>query len=150
MSNPCYIIGVLENGTDGLDLSALSHIKTADMIIGGHRTLSLFSDVFKQGSEPKDLTGQLSQVPVWVELARQAGQSVIVLATGDPLCYGIGKYLLSKIGTNGCEIIPNTSTLQLACARLGIAWQAAHICSVHSKDAGEWDDKQTKLMAFTV
>ena len=36
------------------------------------------------------------------------------------------------------EVLPNLSTVQLACARLGLAWQDARIVSVHSKDAGEW------------
>ena len=141
MAESCQIIGVLDNGIEGLDPMAVSHIKTADVIIGGSRTLSLFNDAFKEGSEQKDLTGKLSQIPDWITAAQQAGRSVVVLATGDPLCHGIGKYLLGKIGTDRCEIMANTSTLQLACARLGIAWQSAHICSVHTKDTGEWDDQ---------
>lgn len=141
MPKPCQIIGVLDNGIDGLDPAALFYIKTADVIIGGSRTLSLFSDVFKQSARQKDLTGQLTEVPGWVDSAQQADQSVVVLATGDPLCHGIGKYLLGKIAADHCEIIPNISTLQLACARLGIAWQSAHICSVHTKDTGEWHEK---------
>lgn len=35
-------------------------------------------------------------------------------------------------------MLPNVSTIQLACARLGIPWQEMKICSVHSRDAGEW------------
>lgn len=42
------------------------------------------------------------------------------------------------MGAEQLEIIPNTSTIQLAFARFGIAWQDTKICSVHSKDAGEW------------
>lgn len=140
MHKPCQIIGVLDNGIDGLDPIALSHIKTADVIIGGSRTLSLFSNVFKQSAEQRDLTGQLNQVPEWISSALNADQNVVVLATGDPLCHGIGRFLLGKIGTDSCEIMPNTSTLQLAFARLGFAWQSTRICSVHTKDAGEWDD----------
>lgn len=136
----CQIIGVLDNGINGLNPDALAYIKTADLIIGGHRVLSLFNNVYKQGSEQKDLTGQLSQISGWIQAAQQAGQAVVILATGDPLCHGIGQYLLNKIGSDHCEIITNTSTLQLACARLGVAWQSAHIASVHTQDTGEWDD----------
>lgn len=140
MSNTCQIIGVLDNGIAGLDPAALSCIQSADIVIGGGRTLSLFDDVFKSNAEKKDLTGQLSHLPGWISTALDNNQNVIVLATGDPLCHGIAKYLLSKLGNAQCEVIPNTSTLQQACARFGIAWQTAHICSVHTKDAGEWDD----------
>lgn len=140
MSKPCQIIGVLDSGLNGLDPTALSYIKNADVLIGGTRTLSLFSDEFKSGAEQKDLTGQLSQIPEWITSAITNKQSAVVLATGDPLCHGIANYLIGKLGKEHCEVIPNTSTLQLACSRLGIAWQSAHICSVHTKDAGEWNE----------
>jgi len=136
----CKIIGVLDNGLEGINATALSFIKNADIIIGATRTLLLFNDIFKNNAEQKDLTGQLTQVPDWINTAQQANQSVVVLATGDPLCHGIANYLLKKLAVDTCEVMPNTSTLQLACARLGIAWQSAHICSVHTKDAGEWND----------
>lgn len=141
MTEPCRIIGVLDNGIEGLDPAALSYIETADVIIGGHRTLSLFSDAFKTGAEQKDLTGKLKQIPGWITAAQQENHAIVVLATGDPLCHGIGNYLLEKIGNEHGEIIPNTSTLQWACARLGVAWQSAHIASVHTKDTGEWHDQ---------
>jgi len=140
MSKPCRIIGVLDNGVDGLAPATLSFIQAADVIIGGERTLALFKDVFKASAEQKDLGGKLTKVPEWITAAQQAEQSIVVLATGDPLCHGIAKYLLKQMPNNNCEVIPNTSTLQLACARLGIAWQSAYICSVHTKDAGEWND----------
>ncbi len=134
----CHIIGVLDNGHQGISSAALSKIQNADLIIGGERTLTLFNKEFKSCAEQKDLTGQLTQIPGWVENARNNQQSTVVLATGDPLCHGIGKYLLAKLGAEHCEILPNVSTLQLTCARFGAAWQAAKIYSVHSKDAGEW------------
>ncbi len=140
MPEACQIIGVLDNGVDGLNPAALSHIKAADIVIGGSRTLALFNDVFKQGAEQKNLSGQLAHVCQWVTTAINNKQNVVVLATGDPLCHGIAKYMLTKLGKDVFEIIPNTSTLQIACARLGIAWQSAHICSIHSKDAGEWHE----------
>lgn len=135
---PCHIIGVLDNGIEGLTPQALDFIRQAQVIIGGTRTLSLFSEVFTNTAAQHDLTGALTQVPDWVSDAQKQGLRSVVLATGDPLCHGIGKYLLGKMGTGHCEVIPNISTLQLACARLGIAWQEARICSVHSKDAGDW------------
>ncbi len=141
MAEPCKIIGVLDNAGDGLTPTALAQLKAADVVIGAKRTLSLFSPFIKQGAEQKNLTGQLRSVPDWVLSAQQANQNTVILATGDPLCHGIAKYLLTKIGADNCEIIPNTSTLQLACARLNVPWQSVHICSIHTKDTGEWDDK---------
>ena len=136
--NPCRIIGVLDDGAASLTPTALAHIRQADVIIGAERTLALFAGQFKPGARTFDLTGQLKAVPGWVDAAREAGQSCVVLATGDPLCFGIAPYLAARLCTQALEILPNVSTLQLACARLGIAWQDVPFLSIHAKDAGPW------------
>lgn len=139
MIQNCQIIGVLDNGVNGLTPEALTLIQQADVVIGGTRTLELFSSELKTNAIKKDLTGGLTKVPDWVNDATKDGLSVVVLATGDPLCHGIGAYLIKKIGIDHCTVVPNVSTIQLACARLGLSWQDIKISSVHSKDAGEWN-----------
>ncbi|MCF6237071.1 MAG: precorrin-6y C5,15-methyltransferase (decarboxylating) subunit CbiE [Gammaproteobacteria bacterium] len=137
-SIPVSIIGVLDSGALGLCVEALQRIRQADVVIGARRTLLLFKNEFSQTAQQHDIADGLSKVPQWARDAHAAGLSVVVLATGDPMCHGIGRYLINKLGNELCEIIPNVSTLQLAFSRLGLAWQEAAICSVHSKDAGEW------------
>lgn len=136
MHEPCRIIGVLDNGAAGLTPAALAYLQSAELVIGAGRTLSLFE--FSEKVEQRDMGGQLSRVTEWVAEARNAGRRVAVLATGDPLCHGIASFLIARLGSANCEVFPNVSTVQWACARLGLAWQDAKICSVHSRDAGEW------------
>ncbi len=138
MTIDCRIIGVLDNGEAGLSPQALHYLQTADVIIGGSRVLRLFVDTMRLDAEKLDLSGNLPFVPQWIRSAREAKQQIVVLATGDPLCHGIANFLLKKLGSDGIEILPNVSTLQLACARLGLAWQAVRIGSVHSGDSGDW------------
>ncbi|OIQ88801.1 putative cobalt-precorrin-6Y C(15)-methyltransferase [mine drainage metagenome] len=138
MIEPCYIVGVLDNGADGLTPESLATLCAADMVIGADRTLDLFSGIIRSDADRRDLTGCLPQVPLWIIEARQNHQKVVVLATGDPLCHGIGSFLTAKLGRESVAILPNISMLQLACARLGQSWQEARIGSVHSRDAGEW------------
>ncbi len=138
MTEVCRIIGVLDDGPASLSAAALGHIQQADLIIGGGRTLELFADHFAPHAERRDLTGKLAQVPDWIRQKQAEGRRVAVLATGDPLCHGIGGYLQSRLCIEACEIIPNVSTVQLACARLGLPWQDLKICSVHTRDTGEW------------
>lgn len=138
MTQPAYIIGVLDNGVDGLSPEALQHIRHAGVVIGAKRTLDLFSDEFNASVQARDLGEGLSKVPEWIKQARADELAVVVLATGDPMCHGIAHYLLSKLDEGSCRIIPNVSTLQVAFSRLGLPWQKAVIRSVHSKDAGEW------------
>ena len=138
MTEPCIIIGVLDNGADGLAPAALEHIKTAHVVIGGTRVLTLFAPLLRADAKTFDLTGKLAQVPACITQARADRLKVVVLATGDPLCHGVAQYLIGKLGSDACVVLPNVSTLQLAFARMGWTWQDAHIASVHSKDAGEW------------
>ena len=133
----CQIIGVLDNGIQGLTSDVVKTIQSANLVIGATRTLQLFSTLIKQ-AEKKDLTGHLKDVPGWIAIALQMGQKVVVLATGDPLCHGIASFLYKRLDKELLEIIPNVSSLQLAFSRIGLPWQDAKIVSVHNKDAGEW------------
>ncbi len=138
MMEPCRIIGVLDNGSRSLTADALAHLRQAEVVIGGSRLLALLADAIAPSAERRDLTGQLSQVPVWIDDGQQAGKKVVVVATGDPLCHGIAHFLIGKLGRERLDILPNLSMLQLACARFGLAWQEVRIGSVHSRDVGEW------------
>ncbi|HFE39172.1 MAG TPA: precorrin-6y C5,15-methyltransferase (decarboxylating) subunit CbiE [Gammaproteobacteria bacterium] len=135
---PVSIIGVLDSGVRGLCAEALQRIRLADVVIGARRTLLLFKGELSPTAQQQDIAEGLSRVPQWVRDAQAKDMNVVVLATGDPMCHGIGRYLINKLGSELCEVMPNVSTLQLAFSRLGLAWQEAAICSVHSKDAGEW------------
>ncbi len=139
MTEACRIIGVLDDGEHSLSSAALESLRQAEVVIGGTRTLSMFKKLFHKDAQTHDLTGCLSRAPEWIEAAQKKDRTVVVLATGDPLCHGIGRYLINRLGREACVIIPNLSMLQLACARLGLAWQDVKICSVHSRDAGEWE-----------
>lgn len=138
LPDPVRIIGVLDDGATSLSSTALAHIRTADLVVGGERTLALFASEFAEYAQTFDIGGQLMQAPDRIRAAQDAGLSVVVLATGDPLCHGIASFLQARLCIESCEVMPNLSTVQLACARVGMAWQQLEIVSVHNKDAGEW------------
>ena len=134
----CRIVGVLDDGVASLGTTALQHLRAAQLVIGGTRTLQLLAAHISPDAVQHDLSGALSQVPEWIRAAQAEGRRVVVLATGDPLCHGIAAYLASRLCIEAIEVMPNVSTLQLACARLGLPWQDMKFSSVHSKDAGDW------------
>lgn len=138
VEQPYRIIGVLDGGIASLGETALQHLRAADLVIGAQRTLNLFADQFQAEVECRDLSGKFMQIPGWIEAAMAAGRKVVVLATGDPLCHGIAGFLQSRLCIDACEILPNLSMMQLACARLGMPWQNLKIASVHGRDVGEW------------
>ncbi|WP_284189438.1 precorrin-6y C5,15-methyltransferase (decarboxylating) subunit CbiE, partial [Zoogloea oryzae] len=138
MSEPCALIGILDDGWAGLGELARARLAGCDLLIGARRTLDLVAPHLPSRVEQRAMDGLLGRVPEWVRAARGAGQSCAVLATGDPLCHGIGAFLIGRLGADGVDVLPAASTLQLAFARLKRPWQAARIVSVHSRDAGEW------------
>ena len=132
----CTLIGILDDGWAGLSDTARNQLAKADVVIGAGRTLDLVR-VNLPKAELKDMDGALPQVPEWAQAALDTGRTVAILATGDPLCHGIAAWLGDKLDRQ-LEILPNVSTLQLACARFQQPWQDIAIASCHSKDAGEW------------
>ena len=138
MTPPCCIIGVLDDGAASLGAQALQHLRQAQVVIGAQRTLALFAQDIAADALQRDMGGALGQVAEWVRQARADGLRVVLLATGDPLCYGIAPFLAARLCVEAIEVLPNVSTLQLACARLKLPWQDMRLASVHAKDAGEW------------
>ena len=134
---PCSLIGILDDGWAGLSDAARQRIETARVVIGAGRTLDLVRPQLASGTTLHDMAGALAQVADWVRAAQAEGLPVVVLATGDPLCHGLGAWLDGKLDGQ-CEILPNVSTLQLACARFKQSWQDIEIVSCHTRDAGEW------------
>ncbi len=137
--NPCRVIGVLDDGAESLTPTALAHIRNADVIISWADSLALFAPLFKPDAQVHDATGKLSEVPEWVRSARALDLRCVVLATGDPLCFGVGSYLASRLCVNAVDVMPNVSTIQLACARLGLSWADMKLASIHTRDTGEWE-----------
>ena len=134
----CTLLGILDDGCDGLSALARERLARADLVIGAARTLELVAAQLPAGAVRQDMDGALGEVPGWIAAARAAGQSVVVLATGDPLCPGIAAWLIDKIGGDTVDIVPSRSTLQIAFARFQKPWSDFVIASCHSRDAGEW------------
>jgi precorrin-6Y C5,15-methyltransferase (decarboxylating) len=138
LSEQCALIGILDDGWDGLSDTARQCLAAADVVIGAGRTLELVRPQLSVSTMLKDMDGALGQIGDWILAARDAGQTVAVLATGDPLCHGIASWLTGKLGCDGFAILPAVSTLQLAFARFKTPWQDIRIATCHSADAGEW------------
>ena len=70
-----------------------------------------------------------------LEEASAAGQRAVVLASGDPLWFGIGRLLLQRFGAGALVFQPSPSSMQLAFARIGRPWQDASWISLHGRDS---------------
>ncbi|MBI4781047.1 MAG: precorrin-6y C5,15-methyltransferase (decarboxylating) subunit CbiE [Oscillatoriophycideae cyanobacterium NC_groundwater_1537_Pr4_S-0.65um_50_18] len=108
------IVGIGEDGLPGLSPIARSLVDGAEVLVGGGRHLAML---------PPDDRPRLSWVsPISSsvdEILRRRGQRICVLASGDPMCYGIGALLTRRVAIAEITIIPSVSAFSLACARLG-------------------------------
>jgi precorrin-6Y C5,15-methyltransferase (decarboxylating) len=114
------VIGIGEDGLSGLPAIHRASIAAAKLIVGGERHLAMLGET---QAETRSWDSPLSRT-VDAILARR-GQPVVVLATGDPMHFGIGVTLAKKVDKGEIAIHPHLSAFTLAAARL--AWPLAEV-----------------------
>lgn len=125
MTQTMKVIGIGDDGQTSLLPLYRTWIEECELLIGGERHLSFFPE---HTGEKRVLKGGLSAM---VEELRTETRKTVILASGDPLFYGIGSLLAKKL--QNVEIYPNLSSIQLAFAKMGEAWQDAAFASVHGR-----------------
>ncbi|ALF54652.1 precorrin-6Y C5,15-methyltransferase [Nostoc piscinale CENA21] len=109
------IIGIGEDGLQGLSAIARSIIAQAEVIMGGDRHLAMLPSDDQRQKIPWTSPFSASVA----EIISRRGQQICILASGDPMCYGVGVTLTRHIPISEITIIPAPSAFSLACARLG-------------------------------
>lgn len=107
---------------------ARAAIEQADVLVGGRRHLAQFSDF---AGERRALDADIPGLLRW--LGEQQARNVVVLASGDPLFYGIGKTLVTHFGIAQVRIIPGISAVQYLCAKTGIDMNDIWLTSAHGR-----------------
>jgi precorrin-6Y C5,15-methyltransferase (decarboxylating) len=122
------LIGMGEDGRDGLSPAAARLLAQARCIIGGARHLALLGPTEAETLIwPSPFEEGLKAI-----LARR-GIELCVLASGDPFLYGVGSVLAKHVSPNEMICLPAPSSLSLAAARLGWALQDCDIVSLHGR-----------------
>jgi precorrin-6Y C5,15-methyltransferase (decarboxylating) len=146
--NPVKIIGV-GMGPQDLTDRHLKLIEQADILVGGKRLLDYFKDYTAQ---KKSIGRNIDDVSNFVK-KKMKGHNIVVLASGDPLFFGIGARLLRVLGAENVVIYPNISTVTAAFARIKEPWDDAQIISLHGKKNERQLlkalEKEDKLAVFT-
>ena len=122
-----YVIGAGIEGQEGFSRRALELVAQSELLIGGPRQLALFPDF----SGTTMATGD-NLAPVVECLAKCTG-SAVVLASGDPLFFGIGRYLLRNLPDADLEFVPNVSSAQYAFAKIREPWDDAVFVSTQGR-----------------
>ncbi|HSK38703.1 MAG TPA: precorrin-6y C5,15-methyltransferase (decarboxylating) subunit CbiE, partial [Arenibaculum sp.] len=114
------VVGIGEDGLDGLPPAARLLVEQADVLVGGERHLAMVPEQrCERLSWPSPLAALVDAI------VDRRGRQVCVLGTGDPMWYGIGVTLARRVPVEEMTVIPAPGAFSLACARLG--WPLARV-----------------------
>lgn len=121
------IIGIGEDGPDGLPPATMAVLEEAEVVMGPQRHIGLLPPLRAEAVEwPVPFSEGL---PL---LMRYRGQRVAVLASGDPFWYGAGSLLARHLEPGEWRALPAPSTASLAAARLGWPLERVTCLGLHA------------------
>jgi precorrin-6Y C5,15-methyltransferase (decarboxylating) len=123
------IVGIGEDGVEGLSPIARGLVSSADIVFGGERHLKLAAPLIR--GEGRPWPSPFSRAVGEVLAAR--GRQVCVLASGDPFFYGVGSVLANHVAPEETVVVPAPSAFSLAAARLGWALPDIALVSLHGR-----------------
>jgi precorrin-6B C5,15-methyltransferase / cobalt-precorrin-6B C5,C15-methyltransferase len=124
------IVGIGEDGVEGLSPVARGLVAGADIVFGGERHLALATELIR--GEAKPWPSPFSRAVG--EVLAERGRQVCVLASGDPFFYGVGSVLATHVKPEETVVVPAPSAFSLAAARLGWALPDIALVSVHGRE----------------
>jgi len=121
------IVGIGEDGVDGLSPVARQLVQCAKIVFGGKRHLHLAAPLLKGGVRPWPTPFAPDEVLAY------RNQPVCVLASGDPFVFGVGSVLAGHVGCHEMIVMPAPSAFSLAAARLGWSVPDTTLISLHAR-----------------
>ncbi|MDG4797114.1 precorrin-6y C5,15-methyltransferase (decarboxylating) subunit CbiE [Micromonospora sp. WMMD1082] len=128
---PVTVVGIGADGWAGLGESGRSALARAQVILGGQRHLDLLPATVPAQRVPWP-TPLLPALPDL--LAAHAGRRIGVLASGDPMWFGIGTHLARLVGAERIRVLTHPSAIALACGRLGWPVERVTVRSAVARD----------------
>jgi len=126
---PLQIIGCGPGGRATLTLGAIDVANKCKCLMGAPHLLNLFPQYSGSRLECSSRTEETVKL---IEIQIKHFAPVGVLVSGDTGLYSLATPLIRHFGSKYCEFHPGISSVQLACARLGLSWEYAQIISAHA------------------
>ena len=120
-----HVVGISDDGLQGLTSTARERVAAADLVIGEAELLKLLDET---AAEKWDPNGELDEVVD--RISQQQDQEIVILASGDPLFYGMARYLCERLGKERFEVLPHVSSMQMAFARVKESWDEAFLTNL--------------------
>ncbi|MDZ7596707.1 MAG: precorrin-6y C5,15-methyltransferase (decarboxylating) subunit CbiE [Desulfobacterales bacterium] len=129
MANKVLIVGMGMSARD-LTPAHIEVIRSAQVLVGASRHLAPFADL---AAENREIAGPMAETVAFIR-ARRVEHRVVVLASGDPLFFGIGHTIAQALGRDQVVILPNVTAIAAAFARINEPWGEAAVVSLHGRD----------------
>ncbi len=123
-----HVIGAGIAGHEGFTPQALELINQSELLFGAQRLLDLFPEYTGEKFTVDD-----SNLPEMVGRLQDCDNRVVVLASGDPLFFGLGRYLLRNLADELIEFLPNVTSVQYAFAKIREPWDDSVFVSGHGR-----------------
>jgi precorrin-6Y C5,15-methyltransferase (decarboxylating) len=131
-----HVVGIGLDGAVGLTDTGRQLIERATLLVGSDRHLNYFPN----HPAPRLVLGDFTQAirEIRTQLATDdTNKCIVVLVSGDPLFFGLGRLLLEELPREQLTFHPHLSAVQLAFHRIKIPWQDARIISAHGRSLEE-------------
>ena len=122
------VVGIGEDGIDGLSPAARRLVTQAAFVVGGKRHLALAGPLSAETlAWPSPIENALDAIEA------HRGRPSCVLATGDPFFFGVGAMLMRRFAADEMICVPAPSAFALAAARLGWSQQDCALLTLHGR-----------------
>ncbi|MGK7956282.1 MAG: precorrin-6y C5,15-methyltransferase (decarboxylating) subunit CbiE [Crocosphaera sp.] len=127
------IVGIGLNGKESLTTNIQTLVEKANLLMGSDRHLSYFPN------HPGDkvIISNFYEDIKTLQQLKSYHKSIVILVSGDPLFFGLGRLLLENFNLDELEFYPYISSIQLGFSRVKIPWHDAKIISGHGRHLDE-------------
>jgi precorrin-6B C5,15-methyltransferase / cobalt-precorrin-6B C5,C15-methyltransferase len=129
-----HVVGIGLDGAAGLTQKVRQLVEKATLLVGSDRHLSYFPNHPAQRLVLKDFTEAIQEIRC---LLTKGTEGIVVLVSGDPLFFGLGRLLSAEFSPEKLTFHPHLSSVQLAFNRIQVPWQDARVISAHGRSVDE-------------
>lgn len=147
---PVHVVGIGLDGAAGLTDAVGQIVAQATLLVGSDRHLSYFPKHPAEQLRLGDLAQALNQIQQRLSVANGGDSNpatasnpldqslcIVVLVSGDPLFFGLGRLLLTELPSDQLTFHPHLTAVQLAFNRIKVPWQDARLISAHGRSLEE-------------
>jgi len=127
-----HIIGLGVSEKAELLEPAREALKQSSWVVGSERQLKVVAHLLDEDQKQKILP-PLKALSQWLREEKLSESSFSILASGDPLYFGIGRWFLKHYPIDVLNFYPAVSSIQAACHEIGVALQDVEVLSLHGR-----------------